>query len=198
MTWGWPSRNFSSFFVFVYFFCLVFLFCLLYMPAWAPEQLASWKWKWLQTQQPQESSVLSTSLEGESLQTLLTIHALFRWISQRSHSAPPSHWTLQKLGTRVMSTICAQHWCKQRQWPSSAGTVKTVEQNPVEQPHPVNMDLNPFNILPLPTGTIFSFVSRGHNRDIAGGRDFSFWSQVLTGQALAMWTASRIDTQLLM
>ena len=35
--------------------------------------------------------------------------------------------------------------------------------------------LSPLNILPLPVDTVLSFDSKGHKRDISGGRGFSFW-----------------------
>lgn len=41
-------------------------------------------------------------------------------------------------------------------------------------------------------------VSKGHWRDTKGGRSLYSWSWVLTGQTSAGWTASAIDTQLLL
>lgn len=112
------------------------------------------------------------------------------------HSPVPLD-TIKAGGKSYVNHLCSA-LMQERQWPSPASTVKTVEQNPVDQPHPVNMDLDPLNTLPLPTGTISSFVSRGHWWDITAGRNFSSWSQVLTGQTLEMWTASPINTWLLL
>lgn len=43
------------------------------------------------------------------------------------------------------------------------------------------------NFLSLPAGRMVSFVSRGHRRDIAGGKGLSSWSWVLTGQTPTVW-----------
>lgn len=47
------------------------------------------------------------------------------------------------------------------------------------------MDMGPFNMFPLPTGILLSFVNRGHWRDIAGGRVLLSCSQVLSGSQQA-------------
>ena len=66
----------------------------------------------------------------------------------------------------------APHRRRQRQCPSPPGAVKTAGQSPWTSPSLGKCTL----LIPLPTGMILSFISRGHWRDIAGGWRGSFWS----------------------
>ena len=78
----------------------------------------------------------------------------------------------KKTGGKGSVDHCAPHRRRQRQCPSPPGAVKTAGQSPWTSPSLGKCTL----LIPLPTGMILSFISRGHWRDIAGGWRGSFWS----------------------